>query len=216
MLHIRGPIWHRRAVLCYLALFVAQSDLPSAVSVRRHCAGLSSSDLLASKLLGGAIFAISHIVSVILGEFYGALYMVIGGFYAVLLFRQHAFLRILMRSVIWYSLLAILGLLLGFGVKFSYFHYEIYALLFGGIILHLAANPHLGRCMEHTSFHYLGKISYGLYMYHPIAIVFALQLLNISTMASVTACLPFINLPHACLSRIIVSLLRKFFYRHEK
>ncbi len=111
--------------------------------------------------------------------------MAIGGFYAVLLFRQHAFLRILMRSVIWYSLLAILGLLLGFGVKFSYFHYEIYALLFGGIILHLAANPHLGRCMEHTSFHYLGKISYGLYMYHPIAIVFALQLLNISTMASV-------------------------------
>ncbi|MCC7224857.1 MAG: hypothetical protein IT273_14105 [Chitinophagales bacterium] len=101
------------------------------------------------------------------------------------MFRQHAFLRILMRSVIWYSLLAILGLLLGFGVKFSYFHYEIYALLFGGIILHLAANPHLGRCMEHTSFHYLGKISYGLYMYHPIAIVFALQLLNISTMASV-------------------------------
>lgn len=40
----------------------------------RHCAGLSSSDLLASKLLGGAIFALRHIVSVILGEFYGALY----------------------------------------------------------------------------------------------------------------------------------------------
>jgi len=43
--------------------------------------------------------------------------------------------------------------------------------------VNLAANPRIGWSLELAPVHYLGKISYGLYMLHPLAIVIAIRLL---------------------------------------
>jgi peptidoglycan/LPS O-acetylase OafA/YrhL len=62
------------------------------------------------------------------------------------------------------------------GIKIPVVHYEFYALFFGLIILNFAANPDIKISMENAAFSYLGNISYGLYMYHPIGIVLAISI----------------------------------------
>jgi len=56
--------------------------------------------------------------------------------------------------------------------------YEIYGVLFGIIILNLASNKSSLFTLENNVFKYLGKISYGLYMFHPLAIVISLNTLQ--------------------------------------
>ena len=55
-----------------------------------------------------------------------------------------------------------------------YFHFEFYALLFGIIILNFASNKKIKISLENKVLNFLGNISYGLYMYHPIGIVLAI------------------------------------------
>lgn len=50
-----------------------------------------------------------------------------------------------------------------------------YAMLFAIIILNLVNNPKLKNLLENKVFNYLGQISYGIYMYHQIAIVFLIN-----------------------------------------
>jgi peptidoglycan/LPS O-acetylase OafA/YrhL len=60
-------------------------------------------------------------------------------------------------------------------LQFPYLYKEFYSIWFGIIILNFAANQNHLISLEQRPIRYLGKISYGLYMYHPIAIVLALQ-----------------------------------------
>ena len=60
-------------------------------------------------------------------------------------------------------------------LPFPYLYKEFYSIWFGIIILNFAANKNILINLEWEPLTYLGKISYGLYMYHPIAIVLALQ-----------------------------------------
>lgn len=100
--------------------------------------------------------------------------MAVGGLFAILLFRQHSFLSFLLKRFIFYPALAIILNLL-FGVLYiKYFQQEIYAALFGIIILNLAAGSNYKTALENPVLVYLGKISYGLYMFHPIAIALAI------------------------------------------
>ena len=62
----------------------------------------------------------------------------------------------------------IITLLTDFFPHFSYTD-EIYAILFSIVILNLALNPNSLISLENKSFKFLGKISYGLYVFHPIA-----------------------------------------------
>lgn len=74
------------------------------------------------------------------------------------------------------SALLLVFFLIGFSIDIPHLQQEVYAVLFGVIILNLAANRNSGLILENKVFNYLGKISYGLYMYHVIAIVFCIQL----------------------------------------
>jgi peptidoglycan/LPS O-acetylase OafA/YrhL len=60
-------------------------------------------------------------------------------------------------------------------LQFPYLYKEFYSIWFGIIILNFAASKNNLLSLEQRPIRYLGKISYGLYMYHPIAIVLALQ-----------------------------------------
>ncbi len=102
--------------------------------------------------------------------------MAIGGLFAVLLFQKNKLLRLLQNNVLFYLTIIITTLLILNGIYIPYFHYEFYAVLFGIIILNLAANRTILISLENKTLSYLGNISYGLYMYHPIAIVLALNI----------------------------------------
>lgn len=102
--------------------------------------------------------------------------MAIGGLLAILLFTQSRYLKIFRNNLVFYASLLLVSYMLYNGVVIQHIPKEPYALLFGIIILNFASNPNLHFNLEAGIFKYLGKISYGLYMYHPIAIVLTVHL----------------------------------------
>lgn len=112
--------------------------------------------------------------------------MAIGGFYALMLHTKNPMLRFFQNKYIFYFSLAFVILLIGKGVyfpilyvnhlKFQYFYKEFYAFWFGIIILNFASNPEIPFNLEAKPLKYLGKISYGLYMYQPIGIALAFHI----------------------------------------
>ena len=67
--------------------------------------------------------------------------------------------------------------LIGTGARLCFFHYEIYALLFSVIILNLSMNKESVLTLESFILKYLGRISYGLYLWHSIAIFLSFKLI---------------------------------------
>jgi peptidoglycan/LPS O-acetylase OafA/YrhL len=63
-------------------------------------------------------------------------------------------------------------------VYFPWINNEVYSVLFCSIIINLSSNDKSIFSLENSFFDYLGKISYGIYMYHPLCIVAAIYLLN--------------------------------------
>jgi peptidoglycan/LPS O-acetylase OafA/YrhL len=110
--------------------------------------------------------------------------MAIGGIFALLYFQKSKFLKVFQNTTLFYCTVALVLLLFGMGFHFRYFHNEVYGLLFGIIILNFATNHTIKISLEYKVLHYLGRISYGLYMYHPIAIILAFAIcrgINLST-----------------------------------
>ena len=103
--------------------------------------------------------------------------MTIGAVFAAILFLRHdTVLRWFMaRPVQWGVLLSIICLLV-WGRHLP-LHEEIYSTLFGLLILNLAAAKRPVLWMEHRWINFLGKISYGLYMLHMVAVVTVLRTL---------------------------------------
>jgi peptidoglycan/LPS O-acetylase OafA/YrhL len=102
--------------------------------------------------------------------------MAIGGIYAILLFQKSRFLKYLLNNYVFYFTIIALIILLAKGVYIPNLHFEFYSVLFGIIILNFAANERIKISLENKVLTYLGNISYGLYMYHPIAIMIALSI----------------------------------------
>ncbi len=111
--------------------------------------------------------------------------MAIGGFFALLLHADHRALKLFLNNCLFYFALAFTSVMLYRGVyfpqiaihdvPFPYLYKEFYSVWFGILILNFAANKNIFISLEQKPIRYLGKISYGLYMYHPIAIVLALH-----------------------------------------
>jgi peptidoglycan/LPS O-acetylase OafA/YrhL len=102
--------------------------------------------------------------------------MAIGGLFAILLFQKNKLLKLIQNNILFYSTIIFTILLMLKGVYVPYFHYEFYSVLFGIIILNFATNDTIQISLENRLFNYLGNISYGLYMYHPIGIVLGLAI----------------------------------------
>ncbi|WP_158838531.1 acyltransferase family protein [Polaribacter sp. L3A8] len=104
--------------------------------------------------------------------------MAIGALYAILLFQKNKFLKYLIRTDLFYFSIGIITLLMLNGVYIPYIHYEFYSVFFGLIILNFAVNDKIKISLENKVFNYLGNISYGLYMFHPIGIILALSIIS--------------------------------------
>lgn len=98
----------------------------------------------------------------------------VGGFFAVLLFKKHSILKYIINNKTFYSILLITIAFLLFVVKIPFFHYLTYSFLFGIIIINLAANTNLKNVLEWSVINYLGRISYGIYMYHFLVMILVL------------------------------------------
>ena len=71
----------------------------------------------------------------------------------------------------------VLTMALLYDVEVPFFNSLFYALLFVILIINLVYKKILLRVLENQFFNYLGTISYGLYMYHQIAIVLCINVL---------------------------------------
>ena len=104
--------------------------------------------------------------------------MAFGGLLAWLVFKENnTILATLFRKDVQYGVYAFTLAFFLSGLHFSGFM-EIYALLFGFFILNVSCNPKSVINLEFKWISYLGKISYGLYLYHVIAIVFTINILK--------------------------------------
>ncbi|SHN69465.1 Peptidoglycan/LPS O-acetylase OafA/YrhL, contains acyltransferase and SGNH-hydrolase domains [Flavobacterium fryxellicola] len=102
--------------------------------------------------------------------------MAIGGIFAVIYYdKYHAVTKFLFNKVVFLSVVILTLSFLGFGLKFGFFHYDVYAILFGVIIFNLACNERYKNLLEYKILNYLGSISYGMYMYHLIALQIAIR-----------------------------------------
>jgi len=106
--------------------------------------------------------------------------MAIGGIAAVAYLRRERFLSIVfdrrLQLVVYVVLLVMLAK--GFTLP-DRLHYHIYAPLFAFVILNLACNERTIISLEAAPLNYLGKISYGLYMYHGFAIAITFKVLSL-------------------------------------
>lgn len=100
--------------------------------------------------------------------------MAIGGLFALLLFEQKTrVLRFIYHPATQIATYALVITLLFFPAN-----YELFSFLFSIIIINLSANPKSLLNLQYKLLDYLGKISYGIYMYHILAIVAVMKVLE--------------------------------------
>ena len=104
--------------------------------------------------------------------------MALGGFCAWLVYNQkEKILNVIFQKniqIIAYSLVAILFFS---GLHFTGF-LEVYAVFFGFFVLNVSCNPNSIISLENPVMNHLGKISYGLYIYHVFVIVLLINILT--------------------------------------
>ncbi len=107
--------------------------------------------------------------------------MAIGGIFSLIGYSTNKWMQIIKKALFDKRLQIVVFLatitLMAKGTDFHYYQYEIYAVLFGIIIINLALNKNSFINLEETWLNYLGKISYGLYMFHPLVIIVSIKIL---------------------------------------
>ncbi len=94
--------------------------------------------------------------------------MAFGGLAAVLLFEGNRQIKKLYRIEVQCFIILVSLVLLLFGVQFGFFNYEIYSILFA-ITMLILVNEASIISLESRVLIFFGKISYGIYMYHYLA-----------------------------------------------
>lgn len=101
--------------------------------------------------------------------------MAIGAWFGYLLFKKSEILKLMYHKYLQIVVYITLFILTLYGVFVPFLNTQVYAILFGIIILNLSSNPNSVLNLENKITNFLGKISYGIYMYHAIVIVFVLK-----------------------------------------
>ena len=104
--------------------------------------------------------------------------MAVGGVGAWILYNQkQRVLGALYTKSAQITTFLLLSVLMVNRIHFNLERHLLFSLLFTIMILNLSSNPHSILTLNNRVFNYLGKISYGLYMFHAIAISLSVKLL---------------------------------------
>jgi peptidoglycan/LPS O-acetylase OafA/YrhL len=101
--------------------------------------------------------------------------MSMGGIFGYLYARDKRKLSFFYKSSIAYSAILLSFFLWFSGFKAPVLNDVIFSVLFAIMILNLSTNQNLKLNFENKAINFLGKISYGIYMYHWIVILLVLQ-----------------------------------------
>ena len=85
-------------------------------------------------------------------------------------------IKLIFKKEFQIALYSTLILMLIFGIYIPGLNQEVYSFIFTLILMNLAKNPTSILNLENPIFNYLGKISYGMYMYHTIAVVIGVKI----------------------------------------
>lgn len=106
--------------------------------------------------------------------------LAMGGIFAYLFFIKNEtsekIKKIFFNFWVQVIMLGALLCLVVYGYEFKFCDREIYSFLLGYQVCNFAVNPKLVFSLENKLFSYLGKISYGIYMFHPVAIICAIKI----------------------------------------
>ena len=106
--------------------------------------------------------------------------LAIGGLFAQLVFVDTAIAKKIKAVLFsfWFQLimLVLLVFLIIIKFQFPFCDGECYSFLLGYHVCNLAANPKTIFSLENKVLAYLGKISYGIYMFHPVVIIFGIRI----------------------------------------
>lgn len=94
------------------------------------------------------------------------LMMVMGGVGAYLVYVKHPILQFLYRKDVQYGVYAVLLTIIFTGIHFDGIYLEVLSVFYCFFIVNVATNPNTVVNLEQPLVSYLGKISYGLYIYH--------------------------------------------------
>ena len=137
------------------------------------CAGLLMAHLGATEYAGDALFAKIHEL-VLNGLKFDCL--LIGCFFA-LLNRQVGERRTLLTCRPFQAVILLVELLLIWkAYQFDGFYWEVHAVLYGFIVMNLVRRETSLVSFENKVCDYFGKISYGMYMYHPLVIGISVEI----------------------------------------
>ncbi|HEX9958262.1 MAG TPA: acyltransferase [Fibrella sp.] len=101
--------------------------------------------------------------------------MAIGGAGAWLLFSRHPLLPTVFRRDVQIAVYSVLAICIAYSFRPLGFNYEFYALFFCFLLLNLAGNPDSLVKLDNPVTRFMGDISYGLYMYHPLLITLCIN-----------------------------------------
>ena len=92
--------------------------------------------------------------------------MVMGGIGAYLVFTKHSILAFLFQRKVQFVVYGILLTIIISGYEFKGINLELLSVFFCYFIVNVSVNPQSIISLEQPIVSYLGKISYGLYIYH--------------------------------------------------
>jgi peptidoglycan/LPS O-acetylase OafA/YrhL len=131
---------------------------------------------LATKCL--AIFTLNQMVTdiAILARAYRVSCMAIGGIGAYLVVKENKkILDFIYRVDVQLLVYALMAAQLIFNIYIPYVEFEFSSVLFACMIVNLATNPKSLMKLDYKWINYLGKVSYGIYMYNAIMRILCLQ-----------------------------------------
>lgn len=100
----------------------------------------------------------------------------VGCFIGIAYWRNFKWVNFFNSNIITIPLLLTVSFLWLFNFRYSYFTNEIFAILFSFVVLGLIGNKTVN--IDNVFFSFLGKISYGIYMYHWIIIEIVIHFLD--------------------------------------
>ncbi len=96
--------------------------------------------------------------------------MAAGGIFAVISLKYERLSNFLNRKIFVFASVVLSFSLWFGGISFAPFNNEVYSIIFGLLIFNLSYSKHIPSKIDIAPMRFLGKISYGLYMYHWIII----------------------------------------------